>query len=114
MHLLQPSQLVETEGQYIAKISSATIASFVSPKWSPELVTRIKESGGLDKNYQSEVTKAKSNKPPKDNTLNDDILYYQHHLWIPNNNKFKQRMPKAEHDSKIAVYCGQEKTIELI
>jgi hypothetical protein len=23
-------------------------------------------------------------------------------------------MPKAEHDSKIAVYCGQEKTIELI
>jgi hypothetical protein len=114
MCLLKPGQLVETERQYITKISSATIASLVSAKWSPELLTRIIESGRLDKNYQAKVTTAKADKPPKDVTLNNNLLYYQHCLWIPNDNELKQWIAKAKHDSKVAGHFGQGKTVQLI
>jgi hypothetical protein len=46
--------------------------------------------------------------------LRDGLVYRKGLLWIPDNKDLIQKILESEHDTKVARYMGQDKTIKLI
>jgi len=51
---------------------------------------------------------------PKQWSISEGLLYYKDPLFIPDNEDLQTLNAKSCHDSKIAGYFGQEKTLEMI
>ena len=58
--------------------------------------------------------KEKGEKMPDDWTESDGLLYYKNRLYIPESETLQTEIAKGCHDSQVAGYFGQEKTIEIV
>jgi len=46
--------------------------------------------------------------------LEDDMVTYERHLYIPDNNSLKLKVTYQCHDAKVAGHFGRDKTLELM
>ena len=49
-----------------------------------------------------------------DYTLEDDIVCYRRHIWIPDNNSLRLLVANTSHDTKVVGHFGKYKTLDLI
>jgi hypothetical protein len=108
-HFSNPISLSISSGREgtIFIVSSACLSSIPPVKWLEEFLKIVRDAGQLDKDYEEA---AKQVKEPF--MIDDGILYRKMKLWIPKG--LIQTVLESEHNSKIAGYFGQDKTIELI
>ena len=93
------------------------LLSLTPVQWRKEFLDQVRTAGQNDPEYQAglEATKDESDTPTSSDgilTQVDGILYRRGWLWVPRG--LVKTMLESEHDSKVAGYFGQDKTIELI
>jgi len=99
---------IDDEGYELISIGALDINQLL-----PEAKKRIEENGLLDDEYQSICKQLSSGDIiDKQYQLKDDILWWKNRVYVPA--AMRQRIMKSEHDSKIAGYFGNERTMELI
>ena len=76
-----------------------------------ELVQRIKDNAScIDKL----VKKALDARNKKWRQEADELIYWQHRLYIPQSNKLRENIIKIHHDNILAKYSRHYKILELI
>ena len=88
-------------------------------KYNTEFIERVHKASKQDQEWQERKTELRELEQhhfqlPKDWQIIDELIYYQHRLYIPNNEEFITQIAKGCTDSQIAGYFGQEKTIEIV
>jgi hypothetical protein len=63
---------------------------------------------------EEEYIRAMEGNPSPDIYYEDEALYYQGRLCIPNNLQLKKQILEAEHNSKVAGHMERNNTIELV
>jgi len=46
--------------------------------------------------------------------IEDEIVTYEHHIYIPDSNTLKLKIVHQCHDAKVAGYLGRDKTLDLM
>jgi hypothetical protein len=70
-------------------------------------------SGQDDEDRLKAYDRVLDGKADIDITLEDEVLWFKGRLWVPDSVDLRKIILQAEHESKVAGYIGQEKTIEL-
>ena len=95
-------------------ISSARLAKMTMLKLSTPLVELLLMAAAVDPLYQ-EMVKAfweGSRSICKVVTMEDGLLFVKGQWYVPSNKERKNKILKAEHDSRVAGHLGQFKTLE--
>src|SRR5262249_40092807 len=82
--------------------SSRKLAALPKIKFDEELLEEVRKAAKKDQDYQEEMKIAQSAERPGTHTLEDDVLYWKHRLWLPDNDDLKQWIVSGKHDSKVA------------
>jgi len=67
-----------------------------------------------DPAWMAELEKAISKSPSDHVEYVDGSLYYKGRLYIPDHLELKRTIVSKEHDTLVAGYMGQDKTVELV
>ena len=97
-------------------ISGAKLAKMTSLKLSTPLVELLLAAATEDPLYR-EMVKAFQDGPKNVNksiTMEDDLLFVKGRWYVPSNKELKNKILKAEHDSRVAGHFSQFKTLERI
>ena len=97
-------------------IPSARIAKITSLRLSTPLVELLLAAVAEDPLYQ-EMVKAfqdGSKNVGKSITMEDDLLFVKGRWYVPSNKELKNKILKAEHDSRVAGHFSQFNTLEWI
>ena len=116
--VLQEKNLADRRNQSFIG-SSARLASLPGRKWMKEFLTEVEKEGKKDEEYERAM---KQEVMPEELALKDrkareikkenGVLYRGNLLWVPKG--LIETVLESEHDTKIAVHMGQDKTIEII
>jgi len=82
-------------------------------KWSKEIL----EAGLQDKTWlgiQNFLKMGKDYAGLEHYGLEDDMVTYEQHLYIPDNNSFKLKITYQYYDAKVGGHFGRDKTSELM
>ena len=100
-------------------VYGARVCSIPPIQWNEECLEKVRTAASLDEKYQSGLRSLSADpgssnyiQPSEHLTLENDILHYKAHLYIP-----RQLVPsilQSEHDSQIAGHFAMDKTTELI
>ena len=126
--VLQEKHLAERQTRSFI-MSSARLTSLPSWKWNKEFVEQIcrkaKEDPVYQRSWEAAKTETEDTHQSKEQWTNrkngnkileiqDELLYRKNMLWVPNDKELIQATLESEHDTKVAEYMDQDKTIELI
>ncbi|KAF8696459.1 hypothetical protein RHS03_07869, partial [Rhizoctonia solani] len=84
-----------------------------------EICSKLREDPSLDQIIQFLMEDA-DNAPPsirkayQDYDWEEDLLWYQGKLVVPNHKPLKERLLRESHDSPLAGHLGQQRTLELL
>jgi len=102
--------------------SSARLALFPARKWDEAFLTQVRKEGSTDKGYQQtwqEQEAALVEPVPKNRKVMEGMLeirdgwrYRKGLLCVPEG--LIDQILRSEHNTKVAVHMGQDKTIELV
>ena len=99
-------------------MTNAVITKVDMRKYNTEYIERIHEASKQDQEWQERKIELRELEQhhfqlPKHRKIIDKLIYYENRLYIPNNEELQTQITKVRHDSQIAGYFGQEKTIEI-
>lgn len=104
--------------------SAAGLTSLPMRKWDKEFLSKVREEGKKDEEYQQTWTQIEkevvlADPVPKDRkvtegrlSVQEGLVYRRNILCIPKG--LVRQIIESEHDTKVAGHMGQDKTIELI
>jgi len=110
-------------------ISAAQMKSIPAIRWSEDFLTLVKEAAKDDMKYCKAIALAAQDgrtridgrtrmdgRARTDGILEiqEGCMYRKEKLWVPEGKGLRQGILELEHDTKVAGYMGQDKTIELI
>jgi len=73
-----------------------------------DYIALVKIYTANDKTYQDQLKLIRSKKETNGVTKKDGLIYYENHLWIPNDNDLLQQVAGREYDSKVAGHFGED------
>jgi len=113
--VLKESQLEKRQSQVFVA-SSARLTSLPAKKRNPDFIKKVRNAAEKDATYQQAWEKREkeelAGQAPREIEKLDDLLYQRKRLWVPA--ELVPQVMESEHDTKVAGYMGQDKTIELI
>jgi len=71
-------------------------------------------SGQDDEDWLRAYDRVWEGKADADITLEDEVMWYQETLLVPDSMNFRRMILQEQHDSKVAGLIGQETTTELV
>jgi len=95
-------------------LSSQTLKAISVVKFDKHMYQDVILSGQDDEEWLKAYDRVLEGKSDADVTLEDEVLWYQGRLWVPDSVDLRKLILQEEHDSKVAGHMGQEKTIELV
>ena len=84
-----------------------------------EFIERVHDASKQDQEWQERKTELRELEQhlfqlPKHWQIINELIYDKNRLYIPNKEELQTQIAKGCHDSQIAEYIGQEKTIEIV
>ena len=110
-----PGQYEQVPAEQVL-ISSARLAKMTTLKLSTPLVELLLAEAAVDPLDQEMVKAFKGGlkKVGKAVTMEDGLLFVKGRWYVPSNKELKNKILKAEHDSRVAGHFGQFMTLERI
>jgi len=111
--LLRPNQLVTVDRAQVV-LSSLSVQTIPKVVFHQSLLEEVFSYGQDDPEWMVEYEKAISKSPSDHVEYVNGSLYYEGCLYIPDSLELKRTIVSKEHDTLVAGYMGQDKTVELV
>jgi len=95
-------------------LSSLSVQTIPKVVFHQSLLEEVFSYGQDDPEWMVEYEKAMSKSPRDHVEYVEGSLYYKGRLYIPDSLELKRTIMSKEHDTLVAGYMGQDKTVELV
>jgi hypothetical protein len=92
-------------------LNTKTISAATAIKFYPEFCQKVGNKALQDNQYQLFLSATPED---KDRVIQEGLIYFKGRLQIPDVEEIRLEIAESEHDSKVAGYFEQKKTLELI